>query len=279
MYTILIPLDFSTGTQNVLDYIVHASKDIPISRIILLKSMYTSVFQPIIASAEYLCLDKGILEMTRVDAERHMATLTERLLKKVDTNIKVDNALSEAPLSHALIEVIKQENPDLLVLNSGLPSNEGYIANNLIQLATISTIPVMIIPPNATYRKINTVMIPVDFEELNRLVAFKHPFIATNKLNYSLKVFSIKQNQTRSEFQDFKSLSALLEGYTFSVHYTGEQDILDGILNFAKKNDPELIVALPGKYNFFKKITHRSITQAIANKSNHPVLILKQGIV
>jgi|GEM_PF-6492333 len=276
MNTVLIPLDFSAGTHHVLDYIAAASRDIPIKRVILLKSLAVSIYQPVIATAEYMCLNKDIVDKERQEAMEHMNQLTGDFLEKVGLGIQVDKAFSELSMPRAIIQTIKQEHPDLLMLHSSVSGDEGYIGQNLIELVTISKVPVMVIPQNTRYRKIKTAMIPLDFGEFNRLTAFHHPLIARSTIRPSLKVFSIKKSEKRDDYWDRQNLAALLEHYAFTVHYTENDDILQGILDFAEKTDPELIVALPGKYNFLKKITHRSITRAIAHTSNHPVLILKQ---
>ena len=70
-------------------------------------------------------------------------------------------------------------------------------------------------------------------------------------------------------------LVPLLEGYDYSVYHSEDKDTVGGILNFARKNDPQLIIALPGKYSFFYDLTHRSITNALALNATRPVLILK----
>lgn len=276
MNTILIPLDYAAGTQNALQYISDAHKHTSFSRIILLKSTYTSVFQPIISTAEYLCLDGDTLEAGRKESTDFMDTVTEKLAENLQKSVAIDHALSELPLARSLLQLIKQESPDLLVLGNSLENKEGYINDNLIELVTISTVPVIVIPSNARYRKIQKILLPLDFEELNRLEAFKHPLLSPRKENISLHIFSIKKQQ-RNLNADLDTLSALLPTFNFSIDYTEEDDILEGILNFAEKSDVDLIVSLPGKYSFFKKLTHRSITHAIANNATRPVLILKQN--
>ncbi|MEH6306806.1 hypothetical protein RYH73_14210 [Olivibacter sp. CPCC 100613] len=274
MKTILIPLDYAPGTKNALRYISSAHQDISFSRIILLKSTYTSVFQPIISTAEYLCLDGDTLEAGRKESVEYLDKITEELTNSVQKEVIIDHAVSELPLARALIQLIKQESPDLLVLGNSL-TKEGYINNNLIELVTISKIPVLVIPSNANYRKIIDLLLPLDFEELNRLEAFQHPLLSSYKKELILHTFSIKKQQ-RDLTEDRDKLSVLLPDFTFSIDYTENDDILDGILDFAEEKDVDLIISLPGKYSFFKKLTHRSITHAIAHNATHPVLILKQ---
>ncbi|MGK9118525.1 MULTISPECIES: universal stress protein [Sphingobacteriaceae] len=275
MNTILIPLDYASGTQNALRYVSAAHQNLFFIRLILLKSTYTSVFQPIISTAEYLCLDGDTLEAGRKESVEYLDKVTKELANSVLKEVTIDHAISELPLARALVQLIRQESPDLLILGNSQESKEGYINDNLIELVTISKIPVLVVPSNATYRKIRKVLLPMDFEELNRLEAFLHPLFSTYKDELILHVFSIKKQQ-RDLMEDRNKLSVLLPDLNFSVDYTDNDDILDGILEFAEKKDVDLIVSLPGKYNFFKKITHRSITHAIAHNSNRPVLILKQ---
>jgi len=276
MKTILIPIDFSTATQHVLDYVSAASKDIKIERVILLTSMYTSVYQQIVFSAEYMCLNESNFEIERRGILDHIENLCLEFTEKIDFHTKVEKAITELPLINAISQLIRQEKPDMLVLNSDQANPDaGYIGKNVIPIVKSSTIPILIIPSNAHYQKFRSALIPIDFQALDRLTVFRQSLAITSDIKPFIKVLNISR---KGDFEHEKhNLLRLLTGFSISVHQTDNPDILDGILDFIEQNDLQLIMALPGKYNFFKRLTHRSITQTITLKSHLPVLILKQS--
>jgi len=278
MITVLIPLDYSEATRNVLDYIAASSHERPINRIILLKSNYYSVYQQVVHSAEYVYLHQQNFEREREEALEHLHMLSKAFLEKISPDIRVEHAMTEIPLDQAISEIITQEKPDLLVLSSARNADDShFIARNAISIAKASTIPVMIIPENTTYQPVTTALVPVDFNALHRLEAFRAPLFAAAGVKPFLQVLNINKGSNESEMQQSEHiLSHLLDGYSFSIHRAADNDILHGITQYMEQHPVQLIVALPGKYNFFKSLTHRSITQAIALDARVPVLLLNQ---
>jgi hypothetical protein len=70
-------------------------------------------------------------------------------------------------------------------------------------------------------------------------------------------------------------LSDLLKDFQYRLNYSGDPDILRGIITFADQNDLQLIIALPGKHSFLYKLTHQSISSGLSLNAHKPVLILK----
>jgi len=60
-----------------------------------------------------------------------------------------------------------------------------------------------------------------------------------------------------------------------SIHYSYEENVIKGILNFASTNEADLIIALPGKHSFLYYLASRSISEGIYQNTHQPVLILK----
>ena len=54
MKTLLIPVDFSESTENVIAYAAGFSCDTHVDRIILLKSYYVSVYEELLPSADFV---------------------------------------------------------------------------------------------------------------------------------------------------------------------------------------------------------------------------------
>lgn len=276
MISVLVPLDYSDATRNALNYIAAASHQIEINRVILLKSNYYSVYQNILHSAEYVYLHHANFEKERDEAFALLDELNKEFIQHLNGSTKVLNAVTELPMENAIAEIINTEKPDLLLLNSSPKKDDSnFIARNAIALSKASEIPVMIIPENTSYQPIESAVVPIDFKALFRLEAFREPiFAATNRKPY-LHVLNIRTHKAEaSDGQAQHVLHHILDGYDFSVHGMGNDDIVSGVMEFIRQNHIQMIVALPGKYNFFQSLTHRSVTRAIAANVDIPVLIL-----
>jgi len=158
-----------------------------------------------------------------------------------------------------------------------LYEDDGYISEQIIAIAKTSTIPVIIVPNHTHYKKIEQAVVPCDFGAISRLSAFKGFRDPKKWLHPKLMLLNVdpKQKHIASDEQLAAGLVELLEGYEYDIHHSEDKDTVHGILDFADKHDPQLIIALPGQYSFFRNLTHHSITKALALNANRPVLILK----
>lgn len=279
MKTILIPVDFSETSANALEYAIEMIKDIEVDRIVLLKTFYKSVYEQILPSADFIQLSAEDVLAEREQINEQLRTLTERLLKKCNPAVKVQTAVSELPLLRSIHQSIGNVHPDLVIVGGDDPSlqEESYIGQYVIAIAKTSPVPVLIIPSNVKYKKIEHALIPCDFATVSRLSILKGLQSPLAWLHPSLMVLNIdpKQKHISHEEEHVGMLKELLEDYAYKIYYSEDQDTVNGILKFARTNDVQLITALPGKYSFFYKLTHSSTTEALAMNANEPVLILK----
>jgi len=280
MKTIVIPVDFSETSTNALIYATELVKDIDVERIILLKSFYKSVYEQLLPSADFVQLNAEDIQAERDQINEQLKSLTDKLLKKCNPSIRIQTAISELPLLRSIHQLIADEHPDLLILgsdNSLVQQTESYIGQQLIGIAKTSPIPVLIVPADANYKKIERVLVPCDFDTVSRLNLLKDADGPLDWIRPKLLVLNIdpKQKHLSHEDEHIDALKDLLEDYDYTINYTEDRNIVQGILKFARSNDVQLITALPGKYSFFYKFTHSSTTEALAMDSNHPVLILK----
>ena len=279
MKTLLIPVDFSESTENVIRYAAAFSCDTHVDRIILLKSYYVSMYAQLLPSADFVQLSADDINAERAKVEANLKHLSRELFRKCLPTIKIDTALSDLPLVRAIHVVIAQEQPSLVLIGSDeIPyENDSYIGEQLIAIAKTSPVPVLIVPGHVHYQKIETALVPCDFGAISRLSALQNFRDPKKWLHPQLMVLNVagKQKYQEDDKQLAAGLLSLLEGYEFKVYHSEDKDIVHGIFSFAREHDPQMIVALPGKYSFFYNLTHKSITKALALNARRPVLILK----
>jgi len=277
MKTLLIPVDFSSMAENVLNYAADFSCETSIDRIIVLKSFYVSPYSQLYPSADFVQLTDDEIAEERQQVIEDLKILSHKTLKNCNPLVKIDNIISDLPLLRAIHQVIEQENPYLLMIGSDNDLAESYIGEQIIAIAKTSTVPVYIVPNKTRFEKINKAVVPCDFnsiERLNALNAFKN---ASKFIHPDLLVLNVDPFQShKADDPDLgKMLATVLEGFKFEVHVTGDKDIVMGIIHFADVQNAQLIIALPGRYSFFYNLTHKSITKALALNAHRAVLILK----
>jgi len=70
-------------------------------------------------------------------------------------------------------------------------------------------------------------------------------------------------------------LYKLLKEYHPKYYFNESDDVINGILDFAKKHGAQMVIALPHKYSFFQSLLHNSVSKELTVKSAVPVLLLK----
>jgi hypothetical protein len=278
MKTLLIPVDFSGTSSNVLKYAVEFCKDTAVERIILLNNYYLSIYEQLLPSADFVQMSADRINEERQNVDERLKSIGRKLAKKCGPSIKIETAVSEFPLIRAIYQMIGQEKPSMLMIGSDKNMDESYIGEQVIAIAKTSNIPVLIVPACAKYKKIKLALVPCDFNAVSRLALLKEIRSSNQRLcPPELIVLNVdpKQAYLAHEEKNLHTLKEILESYKYQVYYSEDHDIVNGILDFANKHDAQLIIALPGNYSFFHNLTHRSITNAIELNANKPVLILK----
>jgi nucleotide-binding universal stress UspA family protein len=278
MRTVLIPVDLSEATDNVLEYAGEFCADAHIDRIILLKCHYVSVYETLLPSPDFV-------QVTAEDVAEEMDLLQKKLdaaahkLKKCcSQQVEVQTALSKEQLVRAVHNIIADKQPNLVMIGSDKTSYESNSRSGeqIVALAKTSSIPVMIVPSNVKYQKIETALVPCDFTAISRLSVLQGFNDRQRWLHPDLMVLNVDaRKHAADEEQLAEGLKDMLKGYNYKVYFSENKDTVEGILGFARKSNVQIIIALPGKYSFFSNLTHRSITNALALNALRPVLILK----
>ena len=278
MKTILIPVDFSDTCTNTLNYAADLSCAIHADRIILLKSYYTSVYEQLLPSADYVQVSTETLQNDREVQQEQLISVSRELLKKCNPGIQIKVVSSEEPLLRALRQLIADEKPDFVLVGAdGNNIEESYVGQQVVSIAKTSMVPVLIIPSKAKHQTLEYALVPCDFTAVTRLNILKDLRNLHLTSNPKLLVLNVdpKQKHLNHEQEHADALKEVLESYNYKVYYSDDSDTVKGIIQFADSHNVHLIIALPGKHSFFYNLTHQSITEALTINSHQPILILK----
>ena len=259
MKTLLIPVDFTTTSENAIDFAIEWSKAYGYDHIILLKTLYDSVFDAIIPSEGFTHFGQDYIYRERENATEKLNELSRKMMEQIAPNTKISTAITELPLLRAMLNVIEHEKPMLVILGSDNYSYSGdsFIAANVITIAKISPVRVLIVPSAYHYKTVHQLLVPCDFnrlENLGKLVKSYH----ANLVNWDkmkLLVLNIdpkgKHKQPDEQFNNAeKKLQQMLADFHYEIYYSDNTNIISGIIEFSKGHGVELIVALPGTHSF-----------------------------
>ncbi|HEY5462688.1 MAG TPA: universal stress protein [Hanamia sp.] len=282
MKTLLVPIDFTTTSENTVNYAAEWSKKYKYERIILLKSFYTSMYENVIMAGEFANVDQHYLNRIRDEEKEQLTMISKRLAVMTGDEITVHIAVSELPLIRAILEIIKYEKPVMILLGSDNinNSNEGLISANVIPIARISPIRVLIVPAKQSYQPVEKALVPFHLNSVHALDKINRLRSSPQWQNVNLFVLNIDtkqgkliQNENFKETE--KSLHNYLNNFHHEIYYESNKNVIDGILNFEKINQVQLLIALPGVHSFLYSLTHKSVSEALYRRCHLPVMILK----
>lgn len=272
MKTILVPVDFTNTSKNAIGFAAEWSRQFDYQRIILLKTFYDTMFDDIVLSLEYGNVNQEFRLKERQEAEEHLLQLGRDLSLK-NKNAEVLTLTSELPLVRAVMQVIEEEKTNLVIMGSDNNEydNDSYVAGHVIQIAKASPVKVLVVPAGQEYQPLKEVVIPVDaFAFLNKIKAM-NPSSFRKEVKFTILNLNVSKNNQQQEEQ----LHEYLQNVNHAISSVHEKDPVDAIIKFLQNHSVQLIVALPGRYSFLYRLTHKNISEAICRNTKKPVLILK----
>lgn len=282
MKTLLVPIDFTSSTANTIDFAAEWAKKYLYERIILLRTFYSSMYENIIMSADFSTMNDEYLNKKRREEKDLLNNLRKELNNKIEERIHIQTAITELPLTRSIIEVVKTEKPEMILLGSdpSLANNESFVAGNVIAIARLSPIRVLIVPYEYHYREISKVLVPVDFKTLYSLNKIDRLHSSPRWQDVELMVLNINAGQSIPDSdENFKesetNLHEYLKNFHHKIFYESNKNVINGILSWNKLNEVQLMIALPGVHSFLYSLTHKSVSEALYRKCRVPVMILK----
>lgn len=265
MKSILIPFDSSRTSENVIDYVANSLKNIKIEKIFILQSLQLSMFNK--------HSEEAFEE--RKKAEDNLKKIAEELQNASGNQSQVRYAISDFNVLRALHEAINSLEPELIITGSDSEDEESLIGDEVISISKSSPVPVLVVPSGSKYEPIENALVPCNFGDISNLSLLGG--IATlEPVNLKLLNVDPDSDYTSRRKEIEENISVLLKDYKHSFYYSEHDDIVEGILDYTAGNNIQLVIALPGKHSFFYRLTHTSITQALTQNSNKPVLLLKE---
>ncbi|MBV8324904.1 universal stress protein [Chryseobacterium sp.] len=281
MRTILVPIDFTSTTENAVKLAAEWANHYEYQHIILLKTAGESEFDFLHISEGHSFVNEenvnNLLERTELllDQLSHM-------IREKSPDIKVSRVLSDWALTRSINELLKnQPSIELIVLGSDdQSSNDSYVSENIISIARTSPVKTLIVPNNYSYSPIKNILIPCDIKGIKKLQRLFHHKSIIQKQDVQLLFLNIDThegddtgNEHKKELEEY--IRQHLTEIPSSIYYSYDHNVINGILSFASSNHADLIIALPGRHSFLYYMASRSISEGIYQNTNQPVLILK----
>lgn len=275
MSTYLVPVDFSNTAEHAAKYAARLSFAMANAKIILLNAYYVSEYESILPNLDMVVTTDQHIADEIVRRKEALENLKKKLLG-INAEADIEISLTRQTILRSIIDRVNSEKIDLIIIGSNgkKAKNESDIGSNAVKISKASPEPVLVVPPKADYQSIRKAVLACNFKEVKESIPMEALKNILSKHKLDLFVLNIKGGHPVDSNEEH-FLHEMLKDFSPEYHYAEHPDTIKGIVKFAKKEEAQIIIALPKKYSFFQSLLHESVSQRLTLKSHIPVLLLK----
>lgn len=277
MEAIIITTDFSEAAMNAARYAAGLSKSIGIKRIVLYHSYDNAPAATDVPVAETdtpLAHEGSLLALEIVEREIGLVIGS-------DSGIAIDLVANGMPLELGVEQLAEQWLTGLVVVGttgkSGL--EKFFVGSNTVSLATSCPVPLLIVPKEAKFEAIEKIVFACDLKKVTRSTPVSEIGWWLDRFQAKLLVLNVALEGKRFDpdmIPEQYKMHELLDGFNPSYHYEEGEDIAEEIADFAEDEEAGLVITVPKSYGFFEGLFHRSVSRKLLDKSEVPLLLLKE---
>ncbi len=274
MKTFVVPTDFSPVSVNAMNYAINMAKDIHASVILF------HAYQVPVAFSEVPVVTISLDEMKKQSDEK-MLELKHSVehITSGEVDVRIHNVLGDT--IEELENLCQTEKPFGIIMGT---HGAGAIETLFLGSTTLSAlnrlhVPVMIIPPGATYKRIHRIGFACDYSQVAESTPIQEISKWIRLFDARLKVLNVDYNNRQFNPNVPMSLTKvheLLAPLNPDFHFIDDPDIEEGINAFAETHGIELLITIPKKHKLLGKIFQRSHTRTLAMHAHVPILAIHE---
>lgn len=277
MHTLLLPTDFSPTANNAAQYALQLAGQLGIKRIVLYHSYEIPVtIDPMIPGIQMLEMDT-----LKESSEQGLHRFRTSLLPYAK-NVAIDIFNEYGDLAGGLDEVCKKVNADIVVMGitGGNVLEEKLVGSNAVSVAQHTHTPVIIVPAETTFTRIEEIMLTSDFDrdDRNVPVALARKIVLETKAK--LFVFHIHEEGDEEapagDVAGEYALQSLLHDLSPEFHFSTHSNFAEAVNMFAAEYQVDLVIAIARKQGFFGSLFTESHTKQLAFRSKVPVMVIHE---
>ena len=277
MKTIIVPTDFSETSYNAARYALGLARQMNTARVVLYHAYELIVPIPDVPTSVPMVNPDELRSASMEGLDKMKRELEVLLPENTILASRTENHLLPANID----QVAKQEEADLIVMGitGGSQLEEILVGSNTIDVVKHTTCPVIIVPGSARFRPIRKIVFACDFRKVVETTPVQPLKKLLNVFKPELHVLNIDHESkhfTSDTPYETLMLDTLLEGYDPQFHFIDHTNVVQGIMDFAEKQEADLILIIPKKHGLFDHIFKRSRTTQLAFHTHVPLLAIHE---
>jgi nucleotide-binding universal stress UspA family protein len=275
LLSILIFTDFSDAAVNASNYAAAFASQLHATRLLICYSEH--IPSTMEAHIQNIMFEEQVHKryVAKLDA------LTNTLRNQINEPISIKAYIDQRPLDVIVDSFNKDQSIGLIVMGLAAKSalDQTLLGSNTIRISKVTTIPLLIIPENASFKTIEKVVFACDLKNVSKSIPIHAIKRLVHKLGAKLSILNVGRNEGNFNAEIIEKrnyLGQLWNSEKPEYYYIDNEDIVMGIMNFANTNQIQLVIAVPKKYSFFENLFHNSITKKLTQHMHLPLLLFKE---
>ena len=272
MKTIIVPTDFSPAALNAANYAADMAKAIK-ADLLLFHAYYVFVTYTEVPPI----IDTNTL---KTNAEDEMNELRRQLNHKYGDILSIQTEVTMGTLVTELELVCDKVKPYAVVMGTqGASATEyGFLGSQSVQVMKHLKWPVIGVPRGVRFDKVKKIGFACDFENVVESIPADEIKCLVNDFNAELHILNINKKAEHDPEMVFESglMMEMLGPLTHEYHFITGENTDEGIINFAEKNNIDLLIVIPKRHKLLEKLIHKSHTKQLVLHSHVPVMALHE---
>lgn len=278
MKNVLLPTDFSENSWNAIKYAIDFHERTNCNFFLLHVNRLSNV---VLSDAPYLPTQDVIENVYTKPSKAQLRILLKRIAEYVPQNSRHKfYTLSDYNFFiDSIREHVEEKKIDLIVMGtkgaSGL--KKVIVGSNTGDIITKVPCTTLVVPENATYKKIKEVGFPTDFSLQYNINTLEPILKIVQDSQAALRVVHISKKPSELNNDQIKNKD-LLEDYfhvnSLSFHFLTNKNIEAAVQCFVESRDIDMITMVAKNLNYFQQILFHSKVEEISYHINIPFLVL-----
>ncbi|GHA55448.1 universal stress protein [Pontibacter akesuensis] len=280
MKTILVPIDFSDNSGNVLAHALGLAS-IANAEVILFHAFFPVIAPPAAYDAQSVitALEQG----KQLELEEFVARAKKEIKQqygKAPDDVKVTCVATMGGPFEQVLAAIQKYKAGLVVMGmqEGEAVSQAILGSTTISVMLESPVPVLAIPKGVPFRKPTSVVFAA---ALHKLPAHANLQLLRDFIQlFQAKLQVLHLYRTNAHYDKFNAATSLevlqrnFEGIDYDFSFDLRHNIAAGIRDYIQEVQAELLVLIPQKHSFVERLLDRSITGQLTAHPLVPLLTL-----
>lgn len=271
MKKILAAVDFSEPSVNAAQYALAFAEQLVNATLVLYY-----VYNPVTAGS-----DGTPLSVNDDDRKTIALAALQNIRQSIASkkNVTIDLVVEAGNLVENIEKYVKHHAIDIVIMGikGSTQLEQVFIGSTTLNVINRDICPVMIIPENAIYKKISTVILTSDLQDVENSTPLGPLKRILDVLKASLLIVNVTTTNasvTDAYRVEKGRLEHLLQDYKPKTYFVLEEEFEKGITDFTEEYNIDLIITSPKKHSFLSRIFRLSHTQKLAFTSHLPILAI-----